>query len=94
MLTKLFRPELRSLKPYQAATYEDGLVRLNANETPFPGSEADGLNRYPAVRPETLSAMRHCWRKTGSIRRISRSHDSNQKASSSWLTEHLPPTGN
>jgi len=55
MLEELFRPELRSLKPYQAATYEAGLVRLNANETPFPGVDGAGLNRYPPVRPETLT---------------------------------------
>jgi len=55
MLEDIFRPELRSLKPYQAATYEAGMVRLNANETPFPGVDGAGLNRYPAVRPEALT---------------------------------------
>ena len=55
-LKDIFRPELRSLDPYRPAAYEAGLVRLNANETPCPGSAADGLNRYPAVRPEALAS--------------------------------------
>ena len=58
-LAELFRRELRELRPYQAAQYAEGLVRLNANETPWRPSEADdslaGLNRYPEVRPEQLT---------------------------------------
>ena len=55
---ELARPEIRKLVPYSAASYADGLVRLNANETPWsaPGSAADaGLNRYPPEKPEQLS---------------------------------------
>ena len=54
----LVRPEIRELRPYRAAQYADGLLRLNANETPWSppgGMPASGLNRYPEVRPETLT---------------------------------------
>ncbi len=57
-LEALFRPELRTLRPYQAAEYVDGYLRLNANETPWrPAGDdsASGLNRYPQVRPVTLT---------------------------------------
>jgi histidinol-phosphate aminotransferase len=56
---QLARPEIRNLTPYSAANYEDGLVRLNANETPWPapgGSADSGLNRYPPERPKELTA--------------------------------------
>jgi histidinol-phosphate aminotransferase len=56
---ELARPEIRKLVPYSAANYEDGLVRLNANETPWPapgGSEETGLNRYPPEKPVELTA--------------------------------------
>jgi len=50
------RPEIRALHAYRAAGYEDGLVRLNANETPWPATGGgDGLNRYPDERPLTLT---------------------------------------
>jgi histidinol-phosphate aminotransferase len=58
--TALARPEILELRPYRAATCEAGLVRLNANETPWrpPGDEsADGLNHYPEIRPSTLTAQ-------------------------------------
>lgn len=55
-LAELFRPELRSLHPYRAATYESGLLRLNANEVPWASAGAEGLNRYPPVRPDALTA--------------------------------------
>ncbi len=58
-LQELFRPELTSLRPYRAAEYAEGHLRLNANETPWrpTGDEsAAGLNRYPEVRPTTLTA--------------------------------------
>ncbi|UCG74128.1 MAG: histidinol-phosphate transaminase [Chromatiales bacterium] len=55
-LTALFRPELRSLQAYRAATYESGLLRLNANEVPWASAGAEGLNRYPPARPDTLTA--------------------------------------
>ncbi|MDP6436543.1 MAG: histidinol-phosphate transaminase [Gammaproteobacteria bacterium] len=53
---ELARPEVRQLVPYSAASYADGLVRLNANETPWPApvSNAD-LNRYPPEKPELLT---------------------------------------
>ena len=53
---EIFRPELRSLSPYRAATYEAGLVRLNANEVPWASTGAEGLNRYPPVRPDALTS--------------------------------------
>ena len=55
---ELARPEIRELTPYSAANYEEGLVRLNANETPWPspaGDQDGGLNRYPPERPEELT---------------------------------------
>jgi len=58
--TALARPEILELRPYRAATYEEGLVRLNANETPWrpPGDEsAEGLNHYPEIRPATLTGQ-------------------------------------
>jgi histidinol-phosphate aminotransferase len=59
MLEQLVRPEVRALDPYRSAQFEAGLVRLNANETPWrpPGDDsADGLNRYPEPYPFTLTA--------------------------------------
>lgn len=53
----LARPEIRNLRPYRAAQYKEGLLRLNANETPWRPSgdnSADGLNRYPEVLPFRL----------------------------------------
>jgi histidinol-phosphate aminotransferase len=54
---ELSRPEIRKLEPYSAARYADGLVRLNANETPWPapGDTAGELNRYPAEKPIALT---------------------------------------
>lgn len=57
-ITRLARPEILGLRPYRAAPSATGLVRLNANETPWrpPGdASADGLNRYPESRPVTLT---------------------------------------
>ncbi len=54
----LLRREIRELKPYKAADYVGGLIRLNANETPWrpPGDDSrDGLNRYPEPRPAELT---------------------------------------
>lgn len=54
----LARPQIRNLRPYRAAQYADGLLRLNANETPWrpPGDDTvAGLNRYPEARPTTLT---------------------------------------
>ncbi|MDH3978231.1 MAG: histidinol-phosphate transaminase [Gammaproteobacteria bacterium] len=58
-VTDLARPEIRNMRPYQAAQYADGLTRLNANETPWhpPGDDSvRGLNRYPEIRPDDLTA--------------------------------------
>ncbi len=54
----LLRPEIERLQAYQPAEYISGLVRLNANETPWrpPGDDTrDGLNRYPDPRPQILA---------------------------------------
>lgn len=56
---RLFRPEIRDLHPYRAADYAEGLVRLNANETPWRSAgdcSRSGLNRYPDVVPSLLAA--------------------------------------
>lgn len=55
----LARPEIQKLVPYEAANYAEGLVRLNANETPWPapGSPAEAdLNHYPPEKPVELQA--------------------------------------
>lgn len=57
-ITALARSEIQNLRPYRPAQYETGLLRLNANETPWrpPGDQsADGLNHYPEVRPIGLT---------------------------------------
>lgn len=57
-IQNLVRPEIRELRPYVAAEFEAGMLRLNANETPWPppgDRSADGLNQYPEVRPVTLT---------------------------------------
>lgn len=53
----LARPELRKLRPYTPGAYEPGLLRLNANESPWrlPGDKTErGLNVYPPPRPTAL----------------------------------------
>ncbi len=57
-ITELARPEVRDLRPYEPAQYLPGLLRLNANETPWrPAGDdsADGLNLYPEARPIRLT---------------------------------------
>ena len=58
-LSAIARPDIRSLQPYQHASWEPGLVRLHANELPWrslaDASEA-GLNRYPEPHPLALAA--------------------------------------
>ncbi len=57
-ILNLVRPEIRELRPYVAAQFEAGMLRLNANETPWPppgDQSANGLNRYPEVRPVKLT---------------------------------------
>jgi histidinol-phosphate aminotransferase len=57
-IAELARPELRALRPYEAAQQIDDTVRLNANEAPW-SSAADRfrrpLNRYPEIRPGRLA---------------------------------------
>lgn len=53
----LARPELKRLRPYAPGAYEQGFVRLNANESPWraPGDTSErGLNVYPPPRPWAL----------------------------------------
>jgi len=55
----LARPELRAIRPYVPGQWEPGLLRLNANESPWraPGDTTErGLNVYPPPRPTMLSA--------------------------------------
>jgi histidinol-phosphate aminotransferase len=56
-IVALARPEIRSLRPYEAAEQVDDTIRLNANEAPW-SSKADRfrrpLNRYPEIRPAGL----------------------------------------
>lgn len=47
------------MRPYRSAQFEDGCVRLNANESPWrpPGdTSGPGLNWYPEPRPTRLAA--------------------------------------
>jgi histidinol-phosphate aminotransferase len=53
----LARPELRGIRPYVPGAWEPGLIRLNANESPWrsPGDTSErGLNVYPPPRPTLL----------------------------------------
>jgi histidinol-phosphate aminotransferase len=55
----LARPELRAIRPYVPGQWEPGLVRLNANESPWraPGDTTErGLNVSPPPRPTMLTA--------------------------------------
>ena len=55
----LARAELRGIRPYVPGAYEPGMIRLNANESPWrsPGDTSDrGLNVYPPPRPTVLQA--------------------------------------
>lgn len=56
-LSDIARPEIRALKAYEHASWEPGLVRLHANESPWrsPGDDSqEGLNRYPEPHPYAL----------------------------------------
>jgi histidinol-phosphate aminotransferase len=57
-IAALARPEIRALRSYEVAPPPDNAVRLNANEAPLAigNGAAEGLNRYPALRPLALSA--------------------------------------
>ena len=66
-IAKLARPEIRALKPYEAAAQVHETIRLNANEAPWTSSSDHfrrPLNRYPEVRPallrDTLAARYGC----------------------------------
>jgi histidinol-phosphate aminotransferase len=53
----LARPDLRALSPYVPGAWEPGMVRLNANESPWraPADKTErGLNVYPPPRPFAL----------------------------------------
>jgi histidinol-phosphate aminotransferase len=53
----LARPDLRALSPYVPGAWEPGMIRLNANESPWraPGDRTErGLNVYPPPRPFAL----------------------------------------
>ena len=56
-IANIARPEIRALKPYEAAIQVDDTIRLNANEAPW-NSSGDRfrrpLNRYPEIRPAGL----------------------------------------
>jgi histidinol-phosphate aminotransferase len=57
---ELARPDLAALRPYTPGRYEPGLVRLNANESPWrsPADKTErGLNSYPPPRPDNLRAV-------------------------------------
>lgn len=57
-LLELARPELRTVRPYTPGQYEPGMIRLNANESPWrtPGDNTErGLNVYPPPRPTALT---------------------------------------
>lgn len=54
------RPQIRALRPYEAAEQVDDTIRLNANEAPWSNSNSQfrrPLNRYPEVRPSKLRAL-------------------------------------
>ncbi len=57
-IAALARPEIRALRCYTVAAPPEGAVRLNANEAPqaIGNGGAQGLNRYPAIRPTALTA--------------------------------------
>ncbi len=58
-IAALARPEIRSLRPYEAATQIEDAIRLNANEAPWTSGAdtfARPLNRYPEIRPARLRA--------------------------------------
>lgn len=58
-IAHLARPEIRTLKPYQAAVQVEDTIRLNANEAPWTGPGdpfTRPLNRYPEIRPARLGA--------------------------------------
>lgn len=58
-IAKLARPEIQSLRAYEAAEQVAGSIRLNANESPLVSSDnrfRRPLNRYPEIRPLKLQS--------------------------------------
>ncbi len=58
-ISRLARPEIRVLEPYEAAAQVDDTIRLNANEAPWISSGDHfrrPLNRYPEIRPRRLQS--------------------------------------
>lgn len=58
-ITRLARPEIQALAPYEAAVQVAQTIRLNANEAPWTSSVDHfqrPLNRYPEIRPLKLRA--------------------------------------
>jgi histidinol-phosphate aminotransferase len=56
-LSDIARPEIRALQAYAHASWEPGLIRLHANESPWRTDEDPseaGLNRYPEPHPQAL----------------------------------------
>lgn len=58
-IAALARPEIRNLHAYQAPVLAHDTLRLNNNEAAvaIDSGDSDGLNRYPATRPEALTRM-------------------------------------
>lgn len=57
-ISEFIRPEIRRMRPYRNAEFETGMIRLNANETPWrPNGDRTraGLNWYPDPRPVELT---------------------------------------
>jgi histidinol-phosphate aminotransferase len=58
-ITAIARPDIRSLRAYEHASWEPGLTRLHANELPWRAAQdlsVAGLNRYPEPHPHELTA--------------------------------------
>lgn len=56
-LTDIARPDIQALRAYEHASWEPGLVRLHANESPWRSpadTSLEGLNRYPEPHPHAL----------------------------------------
>ena len=56
-IAALARPEIRELRGYKSTDSSDFKIKLHANESPLSISAnlAEGLNRYPALRPASLT---------------------------------------
>ena len=56
-IKKYVRPEVLNLPTINAPDISDGMIRLNANESPqYPwGDKSSNLTRYPPIRPSTLT---------------------------------------